>query len=158
MHKKASLVLGIAIMALAAWAIHGAWDWPLKAKLFPLAIGVPLFLLAAAEVLWAIKGSAARGDIPDFQLSTALPRSVMLRRTLVAMAWIVGFFIAILLAGFLVAVPVFVLVFLRFQGRESWTLCLVFTAVLWAVFYGLFERTLHLPFPQGWIQGWLGLG
>jgi hypothetical protein len=31
------------------------------------------------------------------------------------------------------------------------------TAGVWVCFYGLFDRLLHLPFPAGWIQTWLGL-
>ena len=63
----------------------------------------------------------------------------------------VGFFAAILLVGFLAAVPLFVLAYLRLQGRESWPLSLVFTAVVWGVFYGLFDLMLHLPFPSGYL-------
>jgi hypothetical protein len=33
----------------------------------------------------------------------------------------------------------------------------VFTAVVWGFFYGLFDRLLHLPFPQGWLLEWSGL-
>jgi hypothetical protein len=32
-----------------------------------------------------------------------------------------------------------------------------FCAAVWAFFYGIFDRLLHLPFPAGWIQQWFGL-
>jgi hypothetical protein len=32
----------------------------------------------------------------------------------------------------------------------------VFTAAVWVFFYGLFDRLLHLPFPEGWMLTWLG--
>jgi hypothetical protein len=147
MPRSASLALAAGIMLLAAWAIWSAWAWPLKAKLFPLAIGIPLFCLAAGEVLWTLLRPA-----PAEETEQQSPR-----RTLAAVAWMIGFFAAIVLAGFLIAVPLFVLAYLRIQGRESWTLSIIFTVALWAVFYGLFDRLLHLPFPPGWIQGWLGL-
>jgi hypothetical protein len=28
---------------------------------------------------------------------------------------------------------------------------------VWGVFYAVFDELLHLPFPAGWIQQWLGL-
>jgi hypothetical protein len=34
----------------------------------------------------------------------------------------------------------------------------VFALVVWALFYGLFDRLLHLPFAAGWIPTWIGLG
>jgi hypothetical protein len=146
MSRKASLVLATGIVLLAAWAVWTASAWPLKAKLFPLAIGIPMLVLAAVEVLWAL---LERGRAPDKAEEEAPPAG----RTLVAVAWMVGFFAAILLLGFLIAVPLFVLAYLRLQGREGWTLSLVFTAVVWVAFYGLFDRMLHLPFPQGWVLG-----
>lgn len=158
MHSKASLFLGIGIMICSGWAVVTALAWPWKAALFPLVIGVPVFCLAAAEVLWVIFGSTAHSEAPDFQLSRHLPAKVTLRRTALAIAWILGFFAAIVLLGFPIAVPFFVFLYLKVQGQEGWRLSLVFTFVVWALFYGLFDRLLHLPFPAGWIQAWIGLG
>src|SRR5258708_2263518 len=56
MHSRTSLALAIAIMALSAWGTFSALEWPWKAKLFPLVIGIPLFCLALAEALWVIFG------------------------------------------------------------------------------------------------------
>jgi hypothetical protein len=60
------------------------------------------------------------------------------------------------LLGFPIAVPLFVLLYLRLQGREGWIVSLAMTAAVWGVFYGLFNRLLHLPFPAGWLVTWLG--
>jgi len=158
MHSKASLFLGFIIMILSAWAVVTAMDWPWKAKLFPLVIGIPVFCLAAAEVLWVIFGSTVRGETMDFQLSTHLPEKVTLRRTALALGWILGFFAAIVLVGFPIAVPLFVFLYVKIQGREGWGLSLVLTLAVWGLFYALFDRLLHLPFLDGWIQTWIGLG
>ena len=61
---------------------------------------------------------------------------------------------AIILLGFQVAVPLLVLAYIRLQGKESWLFTLVFTAAVWAIFYGLFDLVLHLPFPPGLLFGW----
>jgi hypothetical protein len=47
--------------------------------------------------------------------------------------------------------------YLKLQGREGWVVSLALTAAVWGVFYGLFDRLLHLPFPAGWVQQWLGI-
>ena len=73
-----------------------------------------------------------------------------------AFAWILGFFAAIVLLGFPIAVPLFVLLYLKGQGREGWVLSIVMTVAVWGLFYGLFDRLLHLPFPAGWLLTWLG--
>lgn len=155
MHKNASFALSVLIMLVAGYGVIAASAWPLKAALFPLVIGIPLFCLAAAEALWTLFGSpppeadAAR----DFQLSI---RKDTVRRTLAAAGWILAFFAAIVLLGFPIAVPLFVFLYLKLQGRESWRVSIVMTALVWGVFYGLFDALLHLPFPAGWLLTWLG--
>jgi len=155
MHKNASIALSVLIMAMSGYGIVAATAWPWKAALFPLMIGIPLFCLAAAEALWALFGTAPveSGEAKDFRLSVGKETG---RRTAVALAWIIGFFAAILLLGFPIAVPLFVLAYLKLQGRESWPVTVVMTVAVWAVFYGLFDRLLHLPFPAGWLFTWFG--
>jgi hypothetical protein len=151
MHREASIGLSVLIMLVAGYAVFAATAWPWKAALFPLAIGVPLFCLAATELLWSLfgkeKSDTLEGD-PELEGAT--------RRMLVAAGWMVGFLAAIVLLGFPVAVPLFLLLYLRLQGGEGWTMSLVITAVVWGVFYGLFDALLHLPFPSGWLLDWLG--
>jgi hypothetical protein len=140
-------------MLVCGYGVLTAWDWPSKAALFPLAIGIPLFCLAAAEALWTLLGSRQEGSAAmDFQLSVS---AHSLRRTGVAVAWMLGFFAAIVLLGFPIAVPLFVLSYLRLQGGEGWVLSIVMTLAVWGIFYGLFDRLLHLPFATGWIFSWL---
>jgi hypothetical protein len=157
MPKKASLALSAAIMLLSVWGVVSAWHWPAKAALFPLVISIPLFFLAAAEALWVLLGSETQSAASDFKLSDHLPESVALRRTLLAAGWIFGFFFAILLLGFLVAVPAFVFLYLRLQGKQGWLFSAVFTLAVFAFFYGLFDLLLHLPFPPGVLLSWVGV-
>ena len=155
MHNRASLGLAIAIMVLAGWGTLSALAWPWKAKLFPLVIGIPLFCLSAVEALWCVFGARCeRCAAADFQMSSDQPREVVIRRTAIAVGWIVGFFALIALLGFPIAVAVLVFAYLKVQGREGWLFSLVFTAVVWACFYGLFDLLLHLPFPPGWLFEW----
>jgi len=142
--RNASLALAVGIMLAAGYAVFAAKGWQWKAALFPLAIGIPLFCLAAVEVLWTL--------IDKKTAEEPAPRSVAL-----PWAWMIAFLAVIVLLGFPVAVAVFVLAYLKLQAKESWLFSIVFTAAIWAAFYGLFDLLLHLPFPAGWIIEWLGL-
>jgi hypothetical protein len=153
-HRKASLALSALIMIVSGYGIIAATAWPWKAALFPLVIGIPLFALAAAEALWTLFGTdPATEEARDFQLSIG---NDTLRRTLSAVGWIFAFFVAIVLLGFPIAVPLFVFLYLRLQGREGWGISIAMTLGTWAVFYGLFDLLLHLPFPAGWLFEWFG--
>jgi hypothetical protein len=153
-HKKASLALAAGIMVMSGYGVIAATAWPWKAALFPLAIGIPLFCLAAAEALWVLFAKEeTQTQARDFQLTTSKDS---VRRTAVAFGWMLAFFAAIVLLGFPIAVPLFVFLYLRIQGREGWPMTIVMTLAVWGVFYGLFDYLLHLPFPTGWLLAWLG--
>lgn len=151
MHSRASLALGVLLMAVAGYSVIAAWAWPWKAALFPLVIGIPLFVLSAIEVLWVLFGATERGEAKDFQFSQDVPEREALKRSAIGGGWILGFFAAIVLLGFPIAVPLFVFLYLKLQGREGWLFSVLFSGAAWLFFYGLFDRLLHLPFPQGWL-------
>lgn len=153
MANRTSLALALAIMALSAYGIYSALDWPLKAKLFPLVIAIPLFCLATAEALWVLFGKSTSASASDFKLSEDQPAEVVRRRTALAAGWAIGFFVLILLLGFAIAVAVMVFAYLKVQGKEGWLFSIVFTAAVWFFFYGLFGLLLHMHFPDGWLFG-----
>jgi hypothetical protein len=150
------LASGVALVA--AYALYAAMDWPFRTALFPRMIGVPLLLLALVEMGWSAFGAEKQreGHAVDFELTTEIDPEVARRRTLTIVAWIFGFFILILVVGFPVGVPLFVFLYLKLAGKESWGLALVLTVLSWLLMKGLFDRLLHIPFPDGWIQSLLG--
>jgi hypothetical protein len=152
MHKGASLGLSAAVMVTAGYGLFAASAWPWKAALFPLVIGIPLFALAAAEALWTLLGGAAAKSDIEVALTT---EPAARRRILVVVAWILGFFAAVVLLGFPIAVPLFLFLYLKLQGGEGWVISIAVTAAVTAAFYGLFDALLHLPFPAGWLFAWL---
>jgi hypothetical protein len=123
--------------------VYAALRWPPKAALFPLVMGIPLLVLALAQVLIELR------EPPP--AAPALAR----RRAYGVFAWMVTFIALVLLAGFPAAVPVFVLSYLVIAGRESWLLSTTLAAAAWAVFHLLFQRLLHFPFDAGLITDWL---
>jgi hypothetical protein len=154
MHKSASIGLSVAVLVVSGYAVFAATAWPWKAALFPLVIGIPLFCLASTELLWTLFGAAPEGAPNEVELSTDTEAR---RRVLRVAGWMLAFFAAIALLGFPVAVPLFVFLYLKFQGGEGWIMSVVLTVAVAAVFYGLFDALLHLPFPEGWLWSWLGL-
>ena len=155
MRRNATIGLSLGVMLLAGYGVFAASAWPWKAALFPLAIGIPMFCLAATELLWALLGAPEQtADAAELEPTTIEGAD---RRIAGAAGWMLGFFAAIALLGFPLAVPLFLLLYLRLQGGEGWVLSISVTAAVWAVFYGLFDASLHLPFPAGWLWEWLGM-
>ena len=84
MHSRASLALALGIMAVSGYAVIAAWFWPWKAALFPLVIGIPIFVLSAAEAAWVLFGKTERGEVQDFQLARDVPEREVARRSVAA--------------------------------------------------------------------------
>jgi hypothetical protein len=146
-------LLALAVALIAGYAVYLSLSWPFRAALFPRVIGIPLLLLALAEMfLSAFRTEGEReGHAVDFELSTNIDVAVARKRTLAMSLWIVGFLVLILLVGFPIGVPLFVFLYLRFAGGEKWGLSLALTLVSWLFVKGLLDRLLHVPMPQGWL-------
>lgn len=139
------------ILLIALWALYATRDWPSNTALYPRVVSVPFILLATAEFVLSLRGrdGGEGGRAMDVQMSSATEPAVAMRRTLVTVGWLLGFFAGIWLLGFPVAVPIFVFAYLKLQGRESWVTSISLSVAAWAGFYVLFVRLLHLPFLQG---------
>lgn len=140
--------------------VYQAQEWRLQARLYPWAIGIPMIILAVIQVILDLKGVRAKqpsdGAPVDFQFSTDVDPAVARRRTINIFAWILGFFVGIVLLGFTITIPLLVFSYLKFQSGESWLLSVILSVCAWLIFYGLFVRLLTLPFPEGLILTWLG--
>jgi hypothetical protein len=128
--------------------------WPFRTALFPVVIGSAVFIMAAAETLLSIFGKEKMpADEPemDLKFSEDMDQATETRRTLLAFAWINGFFMLIFFFGFSIAVPLFVLLYFKLQSKEAWGISVILTGVAWGFFYGLFVLLLNIHFPEGWL-------
>lgn len=146
--------MSLVIMFVAVWIIISAMHWPFKAALFPMVVGIPLFILSTIHFLKSAfyeKGYSKVATI-DFKLSEMEDKALEKKRTINICLWIFGFFFMVLLIGFPIAVPLFVFLYMKLQGKEKWGVSLLMTLVAWGSFYGLFVKFCDIPFMEGWIQ------
>jgi len=142
--------------------VYQAQDWRLQARLYPLAIGIPMLILAIIQVILDLRGVKAKetsdGAPVDFQLSQNIDPVLARNRAINIFSWIFGFFLLIWLLGFPIAIAAMMFGYLKIQSKEPWVLSIVLTAFGWICFWVLFVWLLNLPFPQGLILEWLGIG
>ena len=156
---KGRIIFCVFLIFVAATAIYMALDWPFKAKLFPLSVSIPLLLLASIQLLQLLFGKAETNDSAavDIEFTSDVPPEIERRRVIAAFSWITGFIVCVYLIGFPLTVPLFIFVYLKLESGVGWLYTCLSTALTWAIFYGLFEKLVHLQFEQGALQGWLGL-
>ena len=145
--------------------VYLAQDWRMQARLYPWAIGIPMLILAIVQVILDLKGVKAKPSDDgapstpmDFQFTKDVEPATAKKRSSVMFSWLFGFFGLIWLLGFPIAIPLMMFAYFKFQGGESWVLSITLTIIAWIFFYGLFVKLLTLPFPEGLIITWLGLG
>ena len=158
-NRTGRLLFCVFLVCVAAVAILTAREWPFQTALFPLAVSIPLLILAAVQLLQLICGrvDAAEGDTVDLEFASDVPPEIARRRALAAFAWIAGFILCVYLVGFPLTVPLFICAYLKLQSDVGWLYSVLSTALTWTIFYGLFQRLVHLQFEQGALQAWLGL-
>jgi len=155
MRQWGSISMGLAMMVITAWMVITALDWPFRAALFPVVIGISVFLMASTDVLISFLGrkeASLQQSSIDFQLTKDVEREVATSRTLWTVFWIFVFFLLILLLGFQLSIPIFFILFLKIKGREGWGISIGLAVLAWVSFYGLFVLILDTVFIEGWIQ------
>ncbi|HEY2989377.1 MAG TPA: tripartite tricarboxylate transporter TctB family protein [Candidatus Binatia bacterium] len=161
MKVKPQLVLSLILVVFFSIFVYNARGWRMQARLYPWAIGIPMLVLALIQVVLDLKGIGPKkreGDAPvDLQFAARPNPVVARRRAINIFCWIIAYIIAVWLIGFSYSIALIVFLYLKVQSRESWLLSVVLTAAAWLCFWGLFDRLLHLPFPDGALFTWLGL-
>ncbi len=158
MHRG-RILFCVFLILVSATAIYLALDWPFKAALFPLAVSIPLLILAATQLWQLFLGNAEtiESAAVDLEFSSDVPPEIERRRVITAFSWIAGFILCVYLIGFPLTVPLFICCYLRFESGVEALPTIAATAITWVVFYGLFQKLVHLQFEQGVVQAWLGL-
>ena len=65
-------------------------------------------------------------------------------------AWVAGFVLAIYLLGFIMALPLFILSYMKSHGA-GWFVAIVFAIITTAIVYGVFEFALRVELYRGLI-------
>lgn len=149
---KGSHLMNLCMVVIAVGVVLTATKWPLKTSIFPIVVGIAVFFMAFAELMLSLFGREERGkkqSAIDFKLSENVDKAVALRRTLLTFGWIIVFYLFILFFGFSIAIPLFVFLYLKLQGRERWGISIIMTFSSWLFFRGLFVWLLHTPLEDG---------
>jgi hypothetical protein len=141
-----SLPFTVVVLAVLIYAVIDSFHWPYAVRLYPEAISVPALLLTLFVLRRDIQAfSAARPAgmsvwqalWPDTHIGGDFGRRMRLY------LWLVGIVLVTMLAGQLVALPLFVLAYLLRWGRTKLWVAALYAALAWAFLYIVFDQIVH---------------
>ena len=139
-------LITIVLLALALWQSR---DFGFRAGLIPWAIGGPTLVLAIGQLARDLYGKKKKRQHQVGDTESDVSFEDERQRTILIITWTVAFFVAIWLLGFSYAVPLMMLLYLKFGGKEGWVITLSVTFGTWLFYWALFEKMLNVPFPEG---------
>jgi hypothetical protein len=150
-------LLNLIMLAFALYCVARALGYGPNSRIFPLVIGIPTAVLLALSILAVWKPSILRGaDVtlggspstePDMDEAgdekyTPLHIAAMI-------GWLLFAAAAIGLVGFRVAVPLFIVLFGRLEGRAGWPAVICVALFTWAFIVGYFEMFMKFAMFRG---------
>ena len=157
--------------------VYVASGYPAGARFMPFVLGFPAIALCLLQLFLdarerhAAKQAEGKSDveIAEEQVSKAVGHEVhfdvgnilmpgqelspreQLRREAVAWGYFLALIVGIIFFGFHVTVPIFLIAFLRFRAKSSWTMALGLTAFACFVLFYAFEYVLRISLHNGFI-------
>jgi TctA family transporter len=164
-------LLPAALLLLFAAMLAQSLDWGIEAKIIPIIVGSGAILFGALTLANDVfrkpvpridAGVGVRSEIEqkagavaqqkmhmDIESHIAhLPAAIKLTRGAIFFGWMAAFLVSITAIGLIATVPIFIVAYMRLEGRERWSLTLPMAAAMTLFIYVLFDRLLAIPWPQ----------
>ena len=157
--ERGDFSFALVALVLFATAIFVSSPWEFDAKLMPATIawaGAIFVLLHMAGRFVHSHGGVAQAPSNHASMDIAsglthLPKGTIGTRALTFLGWILFYLGATALIGLLPAMLVFLILYIRFDGRETWwmSLAVAFGTTLFC--YIVFHRVVGVIWPKAWI-------
>ena len=162
------LAFNLIVLALFAYTLWISAGWEFGARLVPQVIGVAgvlltgalifsrLFIVPAATPVTTEPGDAFKTGREDVHVDIQADYSGLDTRTAFIraanyFAWLLFFFAAASIIGLLPGMFLFLVGYMRFEGKESWAMTLGIAVPMWIASYGLFHKILLVPWAPALI-------
>jgi TctA family transporter len=152
-------IFAAALLCLFIAMLSQSLDWAFAARIIPTIVGIGAILFCSLSLINDVFGLHERnggvvGDPKsqkihmDIASKTAhLPGKVIITRGFLFFGWMAGFAACMALIGLIPTVPVFIVAFMRLEGREPWRIVIPMAASVVTLIYVVFDQLLAIPWP-----------
>lgn len=174
-------LFNIFVIACLSYMVWESMGWNFKARIVPNIVGSIAIFFATFALFHNIfargtdaAAAAAAGSVDSIKQDVAgeihmdlasdtdhVPTKLLIIRTTIFFGWMVGFMASMATIGLIPTVPLFTVLFMRFEGPERWSLVIPYAFFMTAFVYVMFDQMLTIPWPPtlmgGWFPGLKGL-
>ena len=166
LNDRTLFTFGVFVVVLAFLVL--SLNYQPRARLVPLIIAVPTLLLTLFQLSIDMIPAVSRrfSFFQEYDLfgidagraaEESRPAGNVFRRELSFASWLLLLMALIYFLGYLVTIPLFLILFMRFRSSESWRMTLSITAVTWAFVYVVFIVIMGAPLHEGVVWKAVGL-
>jgi hypothetical protein len=147
------------LLVAVSYGLYAGRHWNAKTALFPRAVGFPMAgLLAVILVMEVAKGRrrterGGDGEGVDSDAEFRATSSRMLRY----FGWLFGFVGAIWAIGMSYSIPIYILAYMRVEGRYGWGKCVAYAAATAGLITVVYNYAFRVAWPEGALLRGLGL-
>jgi TctA family transporter len=154
----------LGLLIIFAIMVGDSLMWNYKAAIIPWIVGTGALLFCSLSLLNdlfkaeihkaraednAAKGIAAESAHMDIASNIAhLPTKTIALRGAIFFGWMLAFMASMATIGLIPTVPLFIICFMRIEGRERWTLVAGMAVGMTLLVYIVFDQLLTIPWPQ----------
>ena len=159
-----SQLFTIAFIAVIGTMVAVAMSWHFSAKLVPLVVGTIALTVAILSLLNEMcrkptaASAAGLGEQAQQEVGEAihmdltsdtghLPVRTIVERAARFFGYLLAFMATMAVIGFIPTVAIFVIVFMRLEGPERWTLVIPYAVCLVLGIYIAFDKVMSVPWP-----------
>lgn len=155
-----SMIFSIFLILVFLVVIVLAIGYGGKARMAPLVVAIPGFFFVISRLVIEFREARKEQVKKTLEYEALLaaegdPASVITEDTidywkeLNPFLWITGLFLLIYVAGFMVAIPIYLFLYLKVRSNEKLSFTITFSLITWGVLYLFFVVLLKIPLYSG---------
>ncbi|MFC1873137.1 tripartite tricarboxylate transporter TctB family protein [Chloroflexota bacterium] len=151
-----TVLLGVIVLGFVLFS----FNYKAEPRFIPLLVGIPtlimiiLVLLSERYPKLISLFNVSLGDVESvLKRKPAQSETDLGRKVLAILAWMAGFILLIFLVGFIIAVPIFVFLFLKIYTRAGWLTAVIISLIMVGLIYGGFEVLMRANMFEGLLFG-----
>jgi TctA family transporter len=161
-HFSTDNLFPAALLILFVVMLSQSFDWAFAARIVPTIVGIGAILFCSLGLINDIFGLheragaavAGAGDKEPKKIhmdivskTSHLPGHLVLGRGFQFFGWMAGFMALMWVIGLIPAVPIFIMSYMRVEGREKWKIVIPMAAGVVVLIYVVFDQLLAIPWP-----------